>query len=158
MWLLLFNVPAAVAAAEVALWYYWRWRIESFFKPLKGAGQQVEDWQQQTAEALAKRLLVASMARAVAWEVARAPGPDAEALRALLVRLSGRQMKRGVAWTLPALLAGVWVLVAFREALARTPLEEMLRLAETFLPPPAASRDPPALTANKGPPTTYRDV
>src|SRR5207248_2856890 len=28
VWLLVTNVPPAVAAAEVALWYYWRWRIE----------------------------------------------------------------------------------------------------------------------------------
>jgi hypothetical protein len=31
-WLLLTNVPASVAAGEVALWYYWRWRIESYFR------------------------------------------------------------------------------------------------------------------------------
>jgi hypothetical protein len=27
-WLLLTNVPTEVDAAEIALWYYWRWRIE----------------------------------------------------------------------------------------------------------------------------------
>src|SRR5271170_3349190 len=53
-WLLLTNVPAEVEAAEIALWYYWRWRIESFFKLLKGAGQQVEQWQQETAIAVAR--------------------------------------------------------------------------------------------------------
>src|SRR5262249_38739734 len=39
-WYLLTNVPAAVTAATLALWYYWRWRIETFWKLLKGAGQQ----------------------------------------------------------------------------------------------------------------------
>ena len=29
-WLLLTNLPAAVSAATVALWYYWRWRVEMF--------------------------------------------------------------------------------------------------------------------------------
>ena len=29
-WLLLTNVPASVPASEVALWYYWRWRVEMF--------------------------------------------------------------------------------------------------------------------------------
>ena len=29
-WLLLTNLPADVSAATVALWYYWRWRIESY--------------------------------------------------------------------------------------------------------------------------------
>ena len=70
-WLLLTNVPAHVDAAEIALWYYWRWRIESYFKLLKGAGQQLEHWQQGTAAALAKRLLVASMACVVVWRLQR---------------------------------------------------------------------------------------
>ena len=56
----------------MALWYYWRWRIESYFKLLKSAGQQVEAWQQGTAEAIAKRLVVASMACVVVWRLARA--------------------------------------------------------------------------------------
>ena len=30
-------------------WYYWRWKIESFFKLLKSAGQQLESWQQPSA-------------------------------------------------------------------------------------------------------------
>jgi hypothetical protein len=34
----------------VALWHYWRWRIESYFKLLKSAGLQLEEWQQATAE------------------------------------------------------------------------------------------------------------
>ena len=51
-WLLLTNLPAGVDAATVALWYYWRWRIESYHKLLKGAGQQVESWQQESARLL----------------------------------------------------------------------------------------------------------
>ena len=42
VWLLLTNVPEEVTAAEAALWYFWRWRIESYFKLLKGAGHQLE--------------------------------------------------------------------------------------------------------------------
>src|SRR5262249_2734886 len=61
-WLLLTNVPAAVSAERVALWYYWRWRIETYFKLLKSAGLHLEQWQQETALARAKRLTVASMA------------------------------------------------------------------------------------------------
>ena len=37
-WFLLTNVPKSVDDAMVALWYYWRWRIESYFKLLKSAG------------------------------------------------------------------------------------------------------------------------
>lgn len=42
-WLLLTNVPDEVDAATLARWYYYRWQIESMFKLLKSAGQQVED-------------------------------------------------------------------------------------------------------------------
>ena len=57
VWWWLSNVEAQIDAGQLALWYYWRWRIESFFKLLKGAGQQIEQWQQQSAVAVAKRLL-----------------------------------------------------------------------------------------------------
>jgi hypothetical protein len=133
-WCLLTNVPATVPAAQVALWYYWRWRIESFFKLLKGAGQQVEAWQQESAAAIAKRLLVASMACVVVWQVARLPGVDGDRWRGLLVRLSGRQMKHGVAFTLPALLSGLWVLLAMAEVLDHDDLEEIRRATATLLP------------------------
>ena len=43
-WLLLTNAPDAVDAQTIARWYYYRWQIESMFKLLKGAGQQMEDW------------------------------------------------------------------------------------------------------------------
>ncbi len=66
---LLTNVPAEVAAATIALWYYWRWSIESYFKLLKSAGMQVEAWQQETAAAIARRLLVASMACVTVWRL-----------------------------------------------------------------------------------------
>ena len=48
-WLLWSNVPARVPASTLALWYYWRWQVESYFKLLKSAGQQVEHWQQEDA-------------------------------------------------------------------------------------------------------------
>ena len=65
VWYLLTNLPATVATDTAALWYYWRWRIESRFKLFKSAGHQVEHWQQQGGEAIAKRLLIAAMA--CAW-------------------------------------------------------------------------------------------
>ena len=45
VWFLLTNVPETVEAAQIALWYYWRWRIESYFKLMKSAGHQMEQWQ-----------------------------------------------------------------------------------------------------------------
>jgi len=134
-WLLLSNVPAGVDAGRLALWYYWRWRIESFFKLLKGAGQQVEHWQQERAGAVARRLLVVSAALVLVWQLGRAESPAAAELRTVLVRLSGRQMKRGCAWTAPALLEGVWVLLAMLETLERYDLSHLRQLAETFFNP-----------------------
>ncbi len=139
VWLLLTNVPPAVDAATVALWYYWRWRIESYFKLLKSAGQQLEQWQQRTALALARRLLVAGMACVLIWQLARSPEPEAATLRSLLVRLSGRQMKWGVPFTEPALLAGLWVLLAMLEVAQRYDLAELQRLARFVL---AGSKSP----------------
>ena len=141
-WLLLTNVPAAVTAERVALWYFWRWEVETYFKLLKGAGQQLEHWQQETGLAVAKRLLVASMACVVVWEVSRATGPEAEALRAVLVQLSGRQMPWGKSHTEPALLAGLWVLLSILELLKHHDLDELRRLAKAARP----SYDPPGGT------------
>lgn len=45
-WLLLTNVKGT-DAATLALWYYWRWKIESFFKLMKSAGHHLESWQQE---------------------------------------------------------------------------------------------------------------
>ena len=55
-WLLISNVMD-VEAEEIALWYYWRWQIESWFKLLKRAGHDLESWQQESGKAIAKRLL-----------------------------------------------------------------------------------------------------
>jgi hypothetical protein len=136
-WLLLTNLPGEVEAATAALWYYWRWAIESYYKLVKGAGLELEHWQQETAEALARRLLVASMACVLVWQVARSPAPEAAAVRSFLVRLSGRQMRRGQPFTEPALLAGLWVYVAMTEALKHDDLAQIKRGLETILAKPA---------------------
>lgn len=142
-WLLLTNLPAqgegSVAAATAALWYYWRWRIESYHKLLKGAGQQAEAWQQESAAALARRLAVASMAAVVVWRLARDDRPEAAELRTVLVRLSGRQMKRVkgqgvVAFTEPALMAGLGVLLPMLEMLRQADPRDLRRLVEAALP------------------------
>ena len=140
-WLLLTNLPPQVDAATVALWYYWRWRIEGYHKLLKGAGQQVESWQQESAEALAKRLAVASMAAVVVWRLARDDRPEAAQVRGLLVRLSGRQIKRTTlasrGFTEPALMAGLNVLLPMLELLRDADaqdLRDLRRLVEAVLP------------------------
>jgi hypothetical protein len=133
VWYLLTNVPAEVDRATVALWYYWRWRIESLFKLLKSAGQQVEHWKQRHGEAIAKRLVVAAMACALVWRLARQPSAEAATLRGLLVRLSGRQMKWSQECTAPALLAGLWVLLAMLAVLEEHSVEELRRFKKLVL-------------------------
>ena len=134
-WYLLSNVAAAVSASELALWYYWRWRIESFFKLLKGAGQQVEAWQQESGLAVAKRLLVASLACVLVWQLERSTQPEADEVRAVLVRLSGRQMKHDRPHTVPALLAGLWTLLALLDVLEQHPPPELQRMAQNIFNP-----------------------
>jgi len=133
-WYLLTNVPASVGDATVALWYYWRWRIESYFKLMKSAGLQLEDWQQTTAERILRRLLIGAMACVTVWRLADDPTPEAAEARALLVRLSGRQMKHKCLFTMPALLAGLWVLLAMLDALDHYTVADLRRAAALCLP------------------------
>jgi hypothetical protein len=132
-WFLLTNVPDDVPAPTIALWYYWRWTIEEFFKLLKSAGVQVEEWQQHRASAIAKRLLVASMACVLVWRLARSEHPLARPARKLLVKLSGRQIARGREFTLPSMLAGLWVLLATLHTLEHHTVEQLQALAQLVL-------------------------
>ncbi|MCI0356424.1 MAG: transposase [Acidobacteria bacterium] len=134
-WWLLSNVPAdQVPPEQLALWYYYRWRIESYFKLLKSAGHHVEQWQQESGAAIARRLLVAAMACVVVWHLERSPSPEAAELRNVLVRLSGRQMKRGKSWTAPALLAGLQTLVAMLHLLEHYELTHLRQLLAANVP------------------------
>lgn len=60
-WSLLSNVPLEIPSVELATWYYWRWKIETYFKLLKQAGHDIESWLQTTPQAILRRLLIASM-------------------------------------------------------------------------------------------------
>lgn len=123
-------------SATVALWYYWRWKIESFFKLMKSAGHHLESWQQESALAVAKRLLVASMACVTVWAIAADTSPEAVALQAFLIKLSGRQMRRQKSVTHPALLAGLWVFLSMLEvwqAYSAEDLHELKMTAQKFL-------------------------
>jgi hypothetical protein len=132
-WLLLANVPTDWATAELlARCYYWRWRIESFFKLLKSHGQQIEKWQQQTGEAIARRLLVAAMACVVVWQLEDDDSPKAMELKNVLVSLSGRQTKRTRPHTAPALLAGLCSLLSVLALLEHYDLRQLKQLVATI--------------------------
>jgi hypothetical protein len=133
-WFLLTNVPESVDDATVALWYYWRWRIENYFKLLKSAGLQLEEWQQTTAERILRRLLIVGMACVTVWQLAEDASPAAVEARSLLIRLSGRQMKRKRPFTEPALLAGLWVLLAMLDVLDHYTIADLRRAAAVCFP------------------------
>lgn len=136
-WMLLSNLPSTVSDASIALWYYWRWKIESYHKLLKNAGQHVEEWQQETASSLVRRLLVTAMSAVLVWQIARDESPQAERLREALIKLSGRQMKRGKdsrGYTEPALLAGLCVLIPMMTLLESMPLEDLKAAAHELMP------------------------
>jgi hypothetical protein len=133
-WLLLANVSALFGAALLVQWYYWRWRIESYYKLLKSAGQQVEEWEQETGARIAKRLVLASMACLAVWALQHDESAAAAALRRVLVRLSGRQMKSGTESTAPALLAGLEKLLALLDLLEQYDPEDLRRLVHQSLP------------------------
>ena len=137
-WHLLTNAPAALLSAEqLARCYYWRWRIESDFKLLKSHGQELEHWQQETGAAIFRRLLVATMACMTVWHLQSDTSPAATQLKDTLIRLSGRQMKRKVPHTAPALLAGLWVLLSMTEYLENHDLNDLKQLVrEVQLPFP----------------------
>ena len=132
-WLLLTNVPGDVGAELIATWYYWRWKIETFHKVMKSAGLQMEEWQQESAGAISKRILVACMACVVVWQLERQRTPAAQACKALLMKLSGRQTKRSRPVTTPALLAGLQTLLVMLSVLEQyTPQElwDLVKAAE----------------------------
>jgi hypothetical protein len=128
-WMLLSNAPKRVHPEHLARCYYWRWQIESFFKLLKSHGQQLEQWQQESGPAIARRLLVASMACVVVWQLQEDDAPQAVELKGVLIRLSGRQMKRKRPHTAPALLAGLWVMLSMLALLEHYDLDDLRRLA-----------------------------
>jgi hypothetical protein len=133
-WLLLSNLSDEVDAQTIARWYYYRWQIESMFKLLKSAGQQVEHWLQDDALAIAKRLVVASCACVLVWQLAAATSPQAREAQAFLVRLSGRQMNRRRPVTAPALFAGVWMLLSTLTLLEHYDVDQLKQYAKFVFP------------------------
>lgn len=127
-WYLLTNVQESVPCSQLALWYCWRWQIESFFKLLKTQGFCLEDWQQETGEAIAKRLAVVCCACVTVWEMRH--DTEAEPLKMLLVRLSCRQMKHGLIVTDSALLVGLWQFLSALELLRSYQPEQLYEMAK----------------------------
>jgi len=93
-WYVLSNVPLDVTGSQIALWYYYRWDIESYFKLMKNGGHELEHWQQESGLAILKRLLVASMASATVWSLQGLDTQEVEEFKQTLAKLSGKSRKR----------------------------------------------------------------
>jgi hypothetical protein len=131
-WYLLSNAPKELLTAEqLARCYYWRWRIESYFKLLKSHGQQLEHWQQETGAAIFRRLLVATMACITVWHLDADNSVPAKELKDTLIRFSGRQTKRSRPHTAPALLAGLWTVLTVMAYLEHNDIEDLKKLVES---------------------------
>lgn len=128
-WYLLSNVAEHIDDAQLGLWYYFRWKIETFFKLLKSAGHQLESWEQKTARATFNRLLIATQACVLAWRLMWNTSEEATRTQAFLVRLSGRQMKRTRPVTFPALLDGLFTLMTMLETLEQYSVSELKAFA-----------------------------
>lgn len=134
-WLLLTNASEELAdAATVALWYYFRWRIESLHKLIKSSGWQLESWLQRDARRILIKLLIAFGAAASIWALERREDAESKAFQELLMHLSGRQTKRTRRVTTSGLLAGLWVLQAAVGPLARHGADRLNAMLENHLP------------------------
>ena len=98
---------------------------------MKSAGHQLEAWQQESALAIAKRLLVASMACVTVWAIAADESQEVVELRGFLVKLSARQMRHQRTVTHPALLAGLWVFLSLFELMQSYSPHELERFLKT---------------------------
>jgi hypothetical protein len=134
-WLLLTNVPAALAdTATIALWYYFRWRIESMHKLIKSAGWQLENWLQRSGDRILKKLLLAFGACAAIWALERRHDKESNEMKELLMTLSGRQTKRRRPITTSGMLAGLEVLQSAIGPLARLGPDKLKTMMDEHLP------------------------
>ncbi len=92
-WYLLTN--SNLTEEKVADLYYYRWQIESFFKLLKSSGHHMEDWLQETGSAFFKRVLLVSYSCVLVWQLIISELKEDKEFVQILLRLSGRQIRKG---------------------------------------------------------------
>jgi len=130
-WLLISNIyDTSITATTIATWYYYRWKIESYFKLLKSSGFNLEEWQQREPEALFKRLLVVSQSCMLVWKIANDNSANALKIREILISLSGKQIQRGVDFTYPALLKGLENYLITIDMLTQFSVEDIFKMRD----------------------------
>lgn len=128
-WLLVTNIlDKSVKAETLANWYYYRWKIESYFKLLKSSGFNLEEWQQEEPIALFRRLLVVSYACMIVWKIANDNSENAKKIREFLILLSGKLIERGKEFTYPALLSGLWAYLQMMDVIEMFSKDELLEI------------------------------
>lgn len=133
-WLLLSNLfDEDVDAKTLAQWYYYRWKIESYFKLLKSSGFNLEEWQQKEPLALFKRLLIISNACILVWKIANDNSNNAKVIRDFLISLSGKQIQRGIEFTHPALLSGLENYLATLDLLRQFSVEDIFKMRDELV-------------------------
>ena len=132
--MLLSNVfDEDIDASILANWYYYRWKIESYFKLLKSSGFNLEQWQQKEPLALFKRLLVVSNACILVWKIANDNGDNAKKIRDFLIKLSGKQIQRGIEFTYLALLSGLENYLTTLELLRQFSVEDIFKMRDQLV-------------------------
>jgi hypothetical protein len=150
-WVLLTNLPKEEMSAEqVVDAYLMRWRIERFFYLTK-VGLRLEQWRQQTGEAIARRLALTMLAAMVIYQLLIAKDdPCVKAIATLGGWLGRKRDHLGPV----VLMRGVLVLISTLSALATYGVDGLLRMAEQaglgFAIPLAlrSARAPPRSTGN----------
>jgi len=133
-WLLLTNVlDERVTMQTMANWYYYRWKIESYFKLLKSSGFNLEEWQQREPIAIFKRLLVVSYACVLVWKIANDNSSNAQKIRKFLIQLSGRLMEKGKDFTHPALLSGLENYLQMIDLLTKFTIDDLFEIKQELV-------------------------
>ncbi len=124
-WMLLSNLKKDVTTETIALWYYFRWKIESFFKLLKSFGFNLEKWQQETSQAIFKRLLIVSYVSLLIWKLEHSNDINAQKLKLFLVKISGRLVKKEKISTSSSLLTGLWIFLSMMDIIILYDLDQL---------------------------------
>ncbi len=133
-WLLVTNIlDTSVTKEMLATWYYYRWKIESYFKLLKSSGFNMQEWQQREPIALFRRLLVVSYACVLVWKIANDNSKNGAKIREFLVLLSGRLIERNKEFTHPALLAGLENYIQMLDLLSMFSKEDLLDMKQELV-------------------------
>lgn len=126
-WVLLTNLPIETDSVEAIVdAYLMRWRVERFFYLIK-VGLRLEQWRQESGEAIARRLALTMLAAMIIYQLLIAKNdPAVKAIAALGGWLGRKRDALG-----PVLMMrGVLVLISTLSAVATHGVDGLLRMAQ----------------------------